>query len=1249
MFILKNDKYHKLETGWNDRVIEHRESKYIKASAQSELAQLMRKSAPASVKSSGDAVTGNDSVFSAKPTTAVGKTRPPSGGGGEPQTSVTSTMYESITKAVGFKHHRGTDRNAELKVLKAILQRENKLIELQTECNKIAKEVPSLRTHDRTGILDLLSQIRDLTVVTLENITTWRETMVNADPEAPRPFMWQKHNYVLKMVDDLNFLSYVDPLVSAMKINPDKMIKNPLMLPDTLEGMNVDDEAFGRAQEDAHGNSKGPVFLERLRLRIAEQVFVKEIEFNKFGMPSIAWTEYNPSVASNEPSLVSTEDGSLRIDKPADLDEANEERKISLLTWQQQANSQLRRILSCQGEHLRSASTHRMSIPSPTRDDEEFKGQPKFSYYPTPVVVPSLLTELQLGTPVEQEAPASPIYLRGHFRSSPRMEVLVTEEKREKSATKSAKPKSGKTKNRPPQTLSPGVDSSDDSFGSFADDNGLRRKGKGVREIKGLPEKKAFVDPIPSDIFAPLLTLESPPITVLRATGAVRILTADPNEIPDDLTWPKFLELAKTKDIAQSMIELDVNTVPKFKIRAVTPFLEQLSALMDMDNASEHIRKSVERIISWIQQVVDTANGDAPRTIQQPSSSPTGSAFGDPGKKALKPVRQRKTTRDTSGGGSTELRLLAYRPPTPHDSNLAVVYSEMISTLFVRPVVLSLLVPSFEKGNKQYLPTTANNDNEVFKKGLDKPLSKYIVAKVYDAATSHTSETVLNLREYVKYQSELVQAYHDDGVLQLYQPERTGWWIENLKHVSTVTVKPGGDLALRVSKSMIGRRVARYLGVYMSQDSADRDDASAKLNDNSTQSGSGGDLYGAQPVATRGKKQPIEKKTQIIPTTREVKESPPKTVKTAPTTKKKRQPPAVPVRAATTKESSKPLPAKSQQKNEIEATNPSADSAPLTAQYGSRFVPVATKDASSSVFVKPSPKEELVRQNRPSKVIDPYKEPSGGFKSVESNDIKPNIVKKSIKKEESIPAGKLAETINVQPPKSNSVQVVEVKSAPVGLSDTVQTTFYDDEFEDAEEESTVPKSSTLTTAPKRDLEPARCPPKVEGSMKPEREESAGYDDDFDDAGYDEEFEDAERKTVENNIEKKMVETVLPQEEENKKPVSGKDWDIMKKQLTQELESPSETVAPNNYDDDFDLIVQDSTLNAPDVLILSDPDEVKIRNKNELQQSQKTFELEVVDDKNDGEGSINSLKDAIVNAAASIADGTDEYADDDFDD
>jgi hypothetical protein len=1064
MFFLKNDRNHRLETGWNDRLIEHRENKYLKSVDRAEILQLMS-TAPS--PASSEPLATSDSVFSAKPTTAASRkkraeappaTAPAAEGGGAGGGATTSSMYESITKAVGFKHHRGTDRNAELKVLKVILQRENKLIELQTECNKINRSAPVLRNADRTGILDLLSQIRELCVQILESVVAWRDTMASADPDAPRPFMWQRQNYVIKMVNDLNFLSYVEPLVVALKIGSEKMVKNPLMLPETLGGTNDTDEAFILAQEDAHGNDKGPVFLERLRLRIAEQVFLKELDFNKFGMPSIAWTEYSPSVASDDRSAGCGGSAGGDRENPVLAGQYNEERKLALLDWQEQANRQLKRILSAQGEQLRSASTQRLLIPSPTDDREEFAGVPKFSFYPTPGVVPSLLTELHLGEP-EVDQPRSPIYLRGHFRNSPVMNEAVKSD-RAASAKKGSKPPQ-------PQTSSPGgYDSGEDSFGQFADNNnngdngsgsntgngngnngngsGVRRKNKGVREIRGLPAARAplSVGPVSPDVVSTLLSMGQvqPPTTVLRATGAVRILISSGEEIPEDLTWPRFLELAVRTDIADAMTSIDVNAIPKFKLRAVTPFLDQLRAPSDMDDVPEEVRISVAAMTAWIQRVLDASEdpaafSDAQRAAVAFEALPDDGGGGSTSRGASrgKPTRPKRVSRDTAGGGPTELRLLAYRPPKPHDTNLAIVYSEMITHLFVRPVVLSLLVPSSEKDAGVLPPTSKDSNQDAFKKGLDKQLAKYIVAKVYDAATSHTSETILNLREYSKYQEELVQQYDDESVRELFQPDLVGWWIENLKNVSSVSLKPGGALVLRISKSMIGRRVARFLGVFMSQDSGDYLDTGESVDvtashDSSGTSGlrgtgaKGKDLYGLQSKNKDASKKPDNKKTAAVkkpvarpppaakevPAPIKVKTAPPSS---APAAKKQKSaaPRAVPTGAAACKP-----PAQASPKMAAIALSASPTAEPGigggSGQYGSAFSAHADKDSAADAAIADAaiadaaaapaaaaPAAAAPAADAPvaaaspkkasqtsAKVVDPYAEPDGGFKIAKS-------------------------------------------------------------------------------------------------------------------------------------------------------------------------------------------------------------------------------------------------------------------------
>ena len=160
------------------------------------------------------------------------------------------------------------------------------------------------------------------------------------------------------------------------------------------------------------------------------------------------------------------------------------------------------------------------------------------------------------------------------------------------------------------------------------------------------------------------------------------------------------------------------------------------------------------------------------------------------------------------------------------------------------------------------------------------------------------------------------------------------------------------------------------------------------------------------------------------------------------------------------------------------------------------------------------------------------------------------------------------------------------------------------------------------------------------------QESNVYEDDFDDAGYGDEFEDTEKET-----EKEEAKPAEPAPVEQTEPVSGKDWDVMKKQLTQELQSPPDTGPQGSYADDFDPIGQDSALLAEESKFGSEADVKVEKAPRAAVTTAQTFEIELVDDDKGGvggESSINSLKDAIKNAANSVGDG-DDYADDDFDD
>ena len=87
------------------------------------------------------------------------------------------------------------DSNAELEVLKAILNRESYL-------KRLFKMVKTLEKKFKPEVADLLDFIRAATIDVIEAVVKWRE--VKGDHDAT--FMWNGLNYMLKMSSDLDYL-----------------------------------------------------------------------------------------------------------------------------------------------------------------------------------------------------------------------------------------------------------------------------------------------------------------------------------------------------------------------------------------------------------------------------------------------------------------------------------------------------------------------------------------------------------------------------------------------------------------------------------------------------------------------------------------------------------------------------------------------------------------------------------------------------------------------------------------------------------------------------------------------------------------------------------------------------------------------------------------------------------------------------------------------------------------------------------
>jgi len=222
--------------------------------------------------------------------------------------SHTSPAFSSVAAAFDFDHHDGTDPGLELEVLKVILIREGllgKLWDFAERANLKDDEASmgtlegsvvgdySSKMKDSSGvsILHVLTQCRDVTAKVCMAVEAWRKGSGAAGMvgSAPKPFMWHGENYLLKCCNDIDFLAVCDSLVSALKVPADKMRRNPLMLPNTLDeqpeevtaslGEGLIERDIDNAIEDSKKRS------ERRGLRMAEHILLLEENFRKASMP----------------------------------------------------------------------------------------------------------------------------------------------------------------------------------------------------------------------------------------------------------------------------------------------------------------------------------------------------------------------------------------------------------------------------------------------------------------------------------------------------------------------------------------------------------------------------------------------------------------------------------------------------------------------------------------------------------------------------------------------------------------------------------------------------------------------------------------------------------------------------------------------------------------------------------------------------------------------------------------------------
>jgi hypothetical protein len=186
--------------------------------------------------------------------------------------------FNRISSTFNFTHHEGTDSKLELKIIKIILIREGQLMNLQHLSEKAAEHVVVDQSCLR--VLEALSDIRKSTLNYLEALCLWRQAIPFGDQMSPRAFFWEKNNYTLRIVNDLDFLADNSTIIQALGIPPEQLRNNPLMLTNNLNDPSTWMDPYERASIDSGGVKAGEEYENRLRLRFAERILLQEIELN---------------------------------------------------------------------------------------------------------------------------------------------------------------------------------------------------------------------------------------------------------------------------------------------------------------------------------------------------------------------------------------------------------------------------------------------------------------------------------------------------------------------------------------------------------------------------------------------------------------------------------------------------------------------------------------------------------------------------------------------------------------------------------------------------------------------------------------------------------------------------------------------------------------------------------------------------------------------------------------------------------
>ena len=79
-----------------------------------------------------------------------------------------------------------------------------------------------------------------------------------------------------------------------------------------------------------------------------------------------------------------------------------------------------------------------------------------------------------------------------------------------------------------------------------------------------------------------MVSIAQPSKAVMLAAAAILILLADGNDVPGDISWGAFCDMASIDDVAWDMNTVVPSSIPRFKVRAIAPFVAHLNAYVNV-------------------------------------------------------------------------------------------------------------------------------------------------------------------------------------------------------------------------------------------------------------------------------------------------------------------------------------------------------------------------------------------------------------------------------------------------------------------------------------------------------------------------------------------------------------------------------------------------------------------------------------------------------------------------------------------